>query len=61
MTAKAFYGITLLVTLLSFFLVPGTAVQASSCDWTGGAACTMDCNGFWIWKKCKYKSYYNLI
>lgn len=61
MTAKAFYGIALLVTLFSFFLVPAPAVRASSCDWTGGAPCTMDCTGFWIWKKCKYTSYYDLI
>lgn len=61
MTAKAFYGIALLVTLFSFFLVPGTAVQASSCEWTGGADCTSKCTGFWIWKSCRTTSYWNLI
>ncbi|MEX2471938.1 MAG: hypothetical protein WEA34_07160 [Gemmatimonadota bacterium] len=61
MTAKTFYGIALLVTLFSFFLVPGTAVQASSCSEIGGSACTMKCFGFSIWKKCQYTSYWGLI
>lgn len=61
MTAKAFYGIALLVTLFSFFLVPGTAVQASSCAEIGGSPCTMKCTGFWFWKKCKLSTYWDLI
>ncbi len=61
MTAKAFYGIALLFTLFSFFLVPGTAVKASSCLEIGGSVCTAQCTGFWFWKKCRTTSYWDLI
>ena len=59
MTAKALYGTALLLTLLSFFLVPGKSVQASSCSSIGGTICTVDCTGWWFWKKCREKTYWD--
>lgn len=62
MTAKALYGTALVLTLVSFFLVPGKPVRAAECHEIGGAVCTAVCSGFWIWKKnCKAKSYWDLI
>ena len=61
MTAKAFYGIALLVTLSSFFLVPGRPVEAAECSRIGGAPCSELCKGYLIWKKCRTTAYWNLI
>ncbi len=61
MTAKAFYGIALLVTLCSFFLVPGRPVEAAECSRIGGAPCSELCKGYLIWKKCRTTAYWNLI
>lgn len=61
MATKALYATAVVLTLLSFFLVPGKPVQAAECSRIGGAPCSELCKGYLIWKKCRTTAYWSLI